>query len=40
MAVGGIIGAWLSGDAFGVFFGIIAGGFIFTSLHLWHKGFD
>jgi hypothetical protein len=40
MAVGGMIGAWLSGDAFSISFGIIAGGFTFTSLRLWRKGFD
>src|SRR5262249_19596720 len=40
MAVGGMIGAWLSGDAFDISFGIIVGGFTFTSLRLWRKGFD
>jgi hypothetical protein len=43
MAVGGIIGAWLSGDASSIFFGAVVGGLIFTSctsLHLWLKGFD
>jgi len=40
MAVGGMIGAWLSGDAFAISFGIIAGGFTFTSLRFWRKAFD
>jgi hypothetical protein len=40
MAIGGMIGAWFGGDAFSISFGIIAGGFTFTSLHLWRKGFD
>ena len=40
MAVGGMIGAWLSGDAFAISVGIIAGGLTFTSLRLWRKGFD
>jgi hypothetical protein len=39
MAVGGMIGAWLSGDAFYISFGIIVGACTFTSLHLWRKGF-
>jgi hypothetical protein len=40
MAAGGIIGAWLSGDAASIFVGTDVGGLIFTSLHLWLKGFD
>jgi hypothetical protein len=40
MAVGGMIGAWLSGDAFTISFGIIAGGLTLTCLRLWRKGFD
>jgi hypothetical protein len=39
MAVGGIIGAWLSVDD-PIFVGTIVGGMIFTGLHLWLKGFD
>jgi hypothetical protein len=40
MAAGGIIGARLSGDAASIFVGTDVGGLIFTSLHLWLKGFD
>jgi len=40
MAVGGMIGAWLLGDAFSISFGIVAGGLIFISLRFWRKGFD
>ncbi len=34
MAVGGMIGAWLSGDEFGISFGIVAGGLIYTCLRI------
>ncbi len=40
MAIGGMIGAWLFGDGFSISFGIVVGGFIFTSLRLWRKGVD